>query len=204
MEDKNIGLKPASKHKWLTIVLLFELVCIAGLAAILLLDPSGGFRNLLPIGSMVTEAVRVAESGETIPGLTPKELISILEAEGFTCPKPRVDEKQRIIWKCEKNEAGIGYELLILSKDENSINLIDANINQEARTASDEKAAAYLCYIGTLPFGGQEQQESCQWILETLPSITEMGDLRPAQFNGIPHLLYGISQARSLELGSLP
>jgi hypothetical protein len=204
MKEDLTEVKPKRNRRWLTIILLFELVCIAGLAAILLLDPSGGFRNILPIRNMVTEAVRAVESGANIPGLHPEQVISTIEAEGFACSAPRVDDKQRVIWKCTKTEAGVGYELLILSRDENSIDLIDANINQDERTASDEKAAAYLCYIGTLPFDGQEQVESCQWISVTLPSITEAGDLRPANFNGLPHLLYGIASARSLELGSLP
>ena len=40
---------------------------------------------------------------------------------------------------------------------------------------SDEAAIQFLCDIATLPFGGEAQEESCQWIGETLPTINEAG-----------------------------
>lgn len=199
-----VEIKRKRNRKLLLIVLLVEVICIAGLATLLLVNGDAEEPgNAFSLRSWAAEAARAVESGANIPGLNPDQVLAQVEGEGFTCAAPRVDEKQRVIWKCEKTEGDVVYQVLVLSRSESSVDLIDANINQNG-SVSDEEAIQYLCFIGTLPFDGKQQAESCQWIEETLPAITEVGDLRPAQFSGVTHLLYGAAEARSLELGSLP
>jgi hypothetical protein len=143
------------------------------------------------------------EGSPNIPNVTPLQILAEVEAQGFNCGLPRVDDKERVIWKCEKTEGDVLYQVLVLGRDKDSVDLIDANFNQNGEV-SDEAAIQFLCEIATLPFGGEAQPESCQWIGDTLPTISDAGDLRPAKINGIHHLLYGVPEARSLELGNLP
>ena len=203
MTETNENTNPKPKRKLLWWILVIEFVCIAGLAALLLGDRSGSLRDAFALQQIADEAGGTAQAGARIPGLHPADVVALLEAEEFSCTDPRVDEKQRIIWKCEKSENKVEYKVLILSRSVDGVDLIDANINQSGKI-SNELAIQYLCFVGTLPFGGVEQAESCQWITQTLPKITKVGDLRAARFQEVPHLLYGVREARSLELGSLP
>jgi len=191
-------------RKILWIILAVEALCVIGLAAVFLLN--GDEEEPVRVDNLrdlAAEAVQAVEGSPNIPGFTPYQVLAQIEMEGFDCGIPRVDEKKRVIWKCEKTEGDVLYQVLVLGRHENRVDLIDANINQNGEV-SDETAVQFLCEIATLPFGGEAQPESCQWIGETLPTISAVGDLRPAKFNGIDHLLYGIPEARSLELGSLP
>lgn len=199
-----VNMNRKRNRKILWIILFIEALCIAGLVIVFLVN--GDAEEPIKVDSLrdlASEAVQVVEGGPNIPGLTPYQVLAQVEAKGFDCAMPRVDEKERVIWKCEKTEGDIVYQVLVLGRDEDSVDLIDANINQSGKL-SDESALQFLCDIATLPFGGEAQPESCQWIGETLPTISAAGDLRPAKFNGIHHLLYGVPEARSLELGSLP
>jgi len=191
-------------RKLLWIILVVEVICIVGLVAVFLLNGNEEEPvNVDSLRDLASEAMQVVEGGANIPGITPYQVLAQVEVKGFDCGIPRVDEKERVIWKCEKTEGDVLYQVLVLGRDEDSVDLIDANFNQSG-AVSDETAIQFLCEIATLPFGGEDQVESCQWIGETLPTINEVGDLRPAKFNGIHHLLYGAPEARSLELGSLP
>lgn len=191
-------------RKILWIILAVEALCIAGLVIVFLVNADA--EEPIKVDSLrdlASEAVQAVEGGANIPGITPHQVLAQVESKGFDCGIPRVDDQDRVIWKCEKTEGDVLYQLLVLGQDEDSVDLIDANVNQNG-TVSDETAVQFLCEIATLPFGGEDQAESCQWIGETLPTISEVGDLRPAKFNGVHHLLYGAPEARSLELGSLP
>ena len=191
-------------RKLLWIILVVEVICIVGLVAVFLLNGDEEEPvNIDSLRDLASEAVQAVEDSPNIPGFTPHQVLGQVEAKGFDCGIPRVDEKERVIWKCEKTEGDVLYQVLVLGRDEDSVDLIDANFNQSGEV-SDEAAIQFLCDIATLPFGGEPQADSCQWIGETLPGISEVGDLRPAKFNGIDYLLYGVPEARSLELGSLP
>jgi hypothetical protein len=191
-------------RKILWIVLVIEVICLAGLVIVFLVNNDE--EEPVKVDSLIdmaSEAIQAVEGSPNIPGFTPHQVLAQVEEEGFDCAIPRVDDKDRVIWKCEKTEGDVLYQVLVLGRDEDSVDMIDANFNQSGEV-SDEAAVEFLCDIATLPFGGEGQAESCQWIGETLPTISEVGDLRPAKFNGIDHLLYGVPEARSLELGSLP
>lgn len=196
--------KGKRNRKILWIVLVVEVICVIGLVIVLLVNgDSEEPVQLDSLRDLASEAVQAVEGSPNIPGYTPHQILAQAEGQGFDCGVPRVDDKDRVIWKCEKTEGDVLLQLLVLGRDEDSVDLIDANFNQNGEV-SDEAAVQFLCDIATLPFDGEEQVESCQWIGETLPTIKEAGDLRPAAFNGVHHLLYGVPEARSLELGSLP
>jgi hypothetical protein len=196
--------KRKRNRKILWIVLIVEVVCVIGLVIVLLVNgDSEEPVQLDNLRDLASEAVQAVEGSPNIPGYTPHQILAQVEGQGFDCGVPRVDEKDRVIWKCEKAEGDVIYQLLVLGRDEDSVDLIDANFNQSGEI-SDDAAIAFLCDIATLPFGGEMQEESCQWIAETLPTINEAGDLRPETFDEVHHLLYGLPEARSLELGSLP
>lgn len=196
--------KKKRNRKIIWIILVIEAICVLGLAAVILLNgDSEEPIQVDSLGEWVSDAVRVVDGSANIPNVTPLQILSAVEAKGFDCGLPRVDDNDRVIWKCEKTEGDVLLQVLVLGRNEDSVDLIDANFNQDGEV-SDDAAVQFLCEIATLPFGGELQEESCQWITETLPTISEAGDLRPENFNGIHHLLYGLPEARSLELGSLP
>lgn len=169
------------------------------------------FFYFLPLDSLgkdlsnnhLTEETLYLEKPAHIPGLKPSDVITILEEQEFVCKGYGFNEAGKYSWMCQKEIPDLVFQVLILSRTEKTVDFIDANVNQFG-IPSDETASKFLCFIATLPYGEEEQKEACGWINETLPDIVEVNEIRLETFKGLPHLLYGISDARSLELGRLP
>ncbi len=75
-------------------------------------------------------------------------MLAQVEEEGFDCAIPRVDDKDRVIWKCEKTEGDVLYQVLVLGRDEDSVDMIDANFNQKWRGVrrSSRRILVRYCY----------------------------------------------------------
>ena len=140
-----------------------------------------------------------------VPGVNPRQLVKTLEdQEQFTCTDIEINEQSIYEWRCKRQSPGVLFEINVFSRTKTELDLIDANVNQK-ENPSDEKAISLLNFVATLPqANSQAHDEATNWITETLPQITKVGDIRTENFGGIQYRLYGIADARSLELGSLP
>lgn len=189
--------KKTSSKKILLIILIEALLIIAAVMIINLLIPLD--KN--PLNSLREFKLDHKEAAVNIPNITVDDLIAYLEQD-YACQQ-REKQNNLYSWQCVYTMDKTSYEVLIFSRDDSSIDLIDANIVQD-QNPDDQLAVEYLCKIAAIPFDFEPQEESCDWIRNALPNITQIGDLHEKEFNGIRHLLYGTAEARSLELGKLP
>lgn len=137
-----------------------------------------------------------------IPGLNREEVNLHLSKQGYECTEPETGDDSLQHWVCWKKEDNVLFEIYFFSSDQDGIDFIDANINQPINP-SDQIAIEFLIFVGSLPDHDAEALV-IDWISVTLPSINQARDIREKKFSGITYRLYGISEARSLEVGTLP
>jgi hypothetical protein len=143
------------------------------------------------------------EEAEGIPGLLQEELKSRLIENEFECTDAEIGDSGLIRWVCFEETQDYLKEVYVFSRSLTTIDFIDANISQKGEP-SDELAIEFLSYVATFPENINHHDAAMNWVKETLPTITEIREIKEADFGGIQYRLYGISAARSLELGTLP
>ncbi len=155
--------------------------------------------------STLVSVTQDAEQVETnsIPGLIPSELNKSLTALNFECTEPQPGELDLYHWVCWKEEANTLREIYFFSRTLEAIDFIDANFSQSA-SPSDQDAITFLSFVGSLPENTDAHAQMTAWIADTLPKITQTRDLHEANFGDVHYRLYGTSDARSLEVGTLP
>lgn len=138
----------------------------------------------------------------TLPGISPDDIETKLKDEGMSCQSLGEDDEGRYHLKCSKSTKKLIIETLVLGRNDESVDLIDININQSEQP-SDDEAALYLCEISSLVLDDSGTDSSCNWIKQTLPEIRDANDVHKNSFSGVRHILYGAPEARSLEIGRL-
>lgn len=155
------------------------------------------------IGASIEPDHMTVEEDDGIPGLLQEELKSRLIENQFQCTDAETGERELYRWVCFKETQSYLMEVYVFSRSLTTIDFIDANISQKDEP-SDELAIEFLSYVATFPENTNHHEAAIEWVKETLPTITEIREIKEADFGGIQYRLYGVSAARSLELGTLP
>lgn len=197
----------SKKKPVLFTILAIEAACILVFAGLILLfrpeEIGAGKLKTLELPSFSLPNVRPASASGYIPGITPAELKQALNAQDFDCGGAGTTEKGYFLSKCTRTEGSVGYEVYILGRTEQTVDLIDANINQPD-AAETPAAAQFLCSVSGLPYGENPREDVCEWIEASLPKLETEGQSEHQTFGKIPYMLYGTAQASSLEIGRLP
>jgi hypothetical protein len=154
-------------------------------------------------GTIIEPEQISTEENDAIPGLLQEELKSRLIANQFQCTDAEIGDRGLYRWVCFKETQDYLKEVYVFSRSLTTIDFIDANISQ-GDGPSDELAIEFLSDVATFPENTDYHDAAIRWVKETLPTITEIREIKEADFGGIQYRLYGISAARSLELGTLP
>lgn len=159
-----------------------------------------------------TEAFKPEQTEPTdtppgVPGLQPVDIILPLEEDlGFTCSDLEIWEPTEFFpetiyyHSCELDTIEAHIFIEIHGTSLFTIDNIQANVS-EFGLPYDEIAIPFLGYIASIPYDGAEPDSARAWVEKTIPTIFENGDLREAEFGGIPFLLAGAPGARLLIIG---
>ena len=184
----------------ITIIIIESICLIAAVILIGVLVPFKG--HPIKIIADMESLFQQQKFAPHIPGLSVNDLVSHLEDNNFSCHQ-REFTNNLYSWQCIDNLDGTNYEVLIFSRNDSDVDLVDANVVQNNKP-DDEIASAFLCQVATYPFDFGPKEDACEWISDTLPDINQTGDFHENEFEDIRYLLYGTAEARSLELGRLP
>ena len=192
----------------LFVFIVFGLVCIFYLSVRLLLFNKGYSLSDLffpsrNISEIINEESAENLSSDFIPGITQENLRTELTGSGFECSNPELSEKNLYRWVCWKETGTIYQEIYIFSRSLEKIDFLDMNITQ-SESPSDEISLEYFFQIVDWVDTTRHKLAVQSWIKQTLPDIDEIRELEEADFGGIHYRLYGLGNARSLEIGRLP
>ena len=197
MKDK---FKQQPSRFLITIIIIESICLIAAAVLISILVPFKG--RPVHVIADIKSIFQQQNFTPHIPDLSVNDLISYLEDNNFSCHQ-REFTNNLYNWQCVNKLDDINYEVLIFSRNDADVDLVDANVVQNYE-ADNEIASAFLCQVAAYPFGFSQQDDACEWIKKTIPEINQTGDFHENEFNNVRYLLYGTSEARSLELGRLP
>lgn len=128
-----------------------------------------------------------------IPGLGVMDVIGYLKyapgANSIVCSGPHSGTGKLLIWRCSSgsNAAPI-YEVRVVGDNPHSISSVEATV----RGATQEQAAAFLGYVGSLCFEDTEPVNSAAWVEA---NVTSGGQLLAP---GAELTLYGTKEIRTL------
>ena len=138
-----------------------------------------------------------------IPGISQDILRDDLISSGFSCSDPELSENGLYRWACWKNMGSTYLEIFIFSRSLENIDFMDMNITQ-SESPSDQVCLDFFQQIVDLIDTSQHSMAVKSWMEKTLPDINEIRELKEADFGNIHYRLYGLPEARSLEIGILP
>lgn len=137
-----------------------------------------------------------------LPGLNPADLTINLEDNGLECTNAQ-SISGGYIWTCERDTISFLMRVDIYSFSTIlSVDYVDAGIIFFTDPDND-LAASFLGFVATAPYDNADPSAARNWVETTLPTITEVGDIREAEFGGVEFLLFGDPSARFLEYGDL-
>jgi hypothetical protein len=146
-------------------------------------------------------------TGPAIPGLTPANLITVLEQHKLTCDPVSQTAVGSILlysWDCLKNEATISLHVTFSSRSLQTVDNIDATITQ-TKSPSDALAATFLediaaAAVATFP---EYQPIARSWVARALAKPTGQPEyLQTISVGSIPMQLSGPDTVRTLEIGT--
>ncbi len=137
-----------------------------------------------------------------IPGLQPDDVKLNLVNRKFTCELvfAASDSDPYYKWECKSKNTEYYILVEIWSRSLFSVDLIQSSIMQFG-IPDNNLASDFLGFMATTPYDGSEPQNARTWVENTLPTITENGDVRENTFGSIIFRLYGIPTARFLNIG---
>lgn len=140
----------------------------------------------------------------TIPGLAPADVTVNLEQRGFDCASAEpTSSGDYFVWRCKRADPVLGYESMVevWGRTLQSVDYIDAAV---FNLQGDDTAAKFvLGFIATMPYDGAMPAAARQWVENTMPTISGIGDVKVADFGGVAFQLYGPATARNLEIGTI-
>jgi hypothetical protein len=166
-----------------------------------LFTPSPPINTLIPSPQPTNTELAISEIG-LLPGLQPEDVKLNLENINFSCALiySPISTDPTYKWECKRETTDFLVLVEIWSKSLLTVDFIRSGVLQYGNP-DDALAIYFLGYMATMPYDGAEPQNAKTWISDTLPSITESGDIRSATFGGIGFSLYGIPTARFLDIG---
>lgn len=196
------------KKQILLLSAIFFVACLGSLAFLIVLRAFLSDQDLAAISSpnpsnQAQELSPIPVESRPIPGLTRESTNHFLQSHGYDCTLPQMGELGLYHWVCWQENNEDLLEIYFFSRSTDSIDFIDANINQP-EYPSDQKAVDFLTFVGTLPENDSADEQIRSWIAQTLPDIERARDLREKDLGGVHYRLYGLADARSLEIGILP
>ena len=156
-------------------------------------DPS---RNAFEGASASAPASAPAEEPEGIPDLGAMDVLGSLKyyptERGFLCNGPITAGEDGILWACAAEAEGGGgsYELVIVGDDPLTVLSVEAT----ALGASEEEAASFFSYVGTLCLKETDPLNPEAWVRENVPT----GGHTFAE--GVEISVYGTQEARTLQV----
>lgn len=137
-----------------------------------------------------------------LPGLQPAEVRLNLEDRQFTCDlvySPD-DTDPYFKWECIQENIDNYIIVEIWSRSLTTVDLIQVGIMQFGEP-DNSFAIDFLGFMATMPYDEAEPDQARNWVAETLPTITESGDVRETTFGNVKFQLFGIPTARFLDIG---
>ena len=137
-----------------------------------------------------------------LPGLRPEVVRANLEAKNLACELVYLPSGNDPYYKWECKREGLDYMINVemWSKSMSTVDLIQAGIVQYGNP-DNSLSVDFLGFMATMPYDGADPQQARSWVKETLPTITEKGDVREITIGGVRFRLYGIPSARFLDIG---
>lgn len=136
-----------------------------------------------------------------IPGLHPADIKVNLEDREFECGD--VEEGvTHYLWTCRREVSTIEFVVTFYARSLDTVDFLNAVVLQPASPAV-EIASPVLGFMATMPYDNADPDAARAWVEETLPTLKGQGDIRTAEFGGVPFELFGSPEALSLQYGIL-
>lgn len=136
-----------------------------------------------------------------IPGLHPVDIKVELGNRGFDCGD--VEEGvTHYSWTCRREVSTIEFVVTFYARSLDTVDFVTAVVLQPASPAV-EIASPVLGFMATMPYDNAEPDAARAWVEQTLPTLEGEGDVRTAEFGGVPFELFGSPAALNLQYGAL-
>ncbi|MEI7990051.1 MAG: hypothetical protein WCI88_13525 [Chloroflexota bacterium] len=176
------------------------------------MDLSLALKKAAPSSSLTMEPVQKETSNPSktggnylasLPGLSPSEVVSLIEGYGFDCTLPELNNK-RTTQYCDLTTDEYQFTVSIWGKTAESVDLIEAVAFYygELEDYSDLTAVIFG-NIGGLSYQNSVTQKAKTWVQETIPSVQNSGDEAINIFGGVHYYIYAMPSIQVLEIGKL-
>ena len=135
-----------------------------------------------------------------VPGIQAADITVNLEQQQFDCTNVQ-GSSGYYSWTCTKEE--LSYELgaEVDATTLLTVDCIEAWVVVSFGEPDDALSVDYLGFIATVPYDGARPSQARQWVEQTLPTITQSGDIRETTIAGVKYTLFGPPTFRNLQIG---
>ena len=152
-----------------------------------------------PTARPTAKPTSTATPGPGLPGLSMSAVIGRLKNEkGFTCTQEG-SSPGPILWMCDVQKGNdIWYHVDLYGSPEIEV----TNLLSVFQTHPDDaRAVDILSFVASLPYDGSNAADAGKWVVESLPNIQSVDDVKEKFIGRVRFRLYGGSQGRYLEMG---
>jgi len=139
-------------------------------------------------------------AGPGLPGISMSAVTGRLENEkGFACEE-RGSSPGPILWMCDIQVGNdLWYHVDLYGSP--GIEVTNLLVSVFQTYPDNAKAVDILGFVASLAYNGSVPSEARAWVVETLPSIQSVNDVREKFIGRVRFRLYGGPQGRYLEMG---